>query len=216
MGSLAIAIVASYLLGSISGSLWLGRLVGVDIRQRGSGNAGGTNAFRTLGWKFALGVVLIDIGKGALAGWIGVRMHDADASFSSWTQGFACVLAAAIGHTWPVFHGFRGGKGAAALVGGLLVLWPVAVPWLFLTWTLLLTLTGYVGLATVCATAMLVPLALLIGDMAPVASFAFALAATAFLLYTHRANLARLRAGNEHRFTRARIWARWWSRMRSR
>lgn len=216
MGSLVVAIVVSYLLGSISGSLWLGRLVGVDIRQRGSGNAGGTNAFRTLGWKFALGVVLIDIGKGALAGWIGWQLHDPGAPFSPWTQGFACVLAAAVGHTWPVFHGFRGGKGAAALVGGLLVLWPIAVPWLFLTWGLLLTLTGYVGLATVCATAMLIPLAVLIGGMAPAATLGFALAATVFLFYTHRANLARLRAGNEHRFGGARIWARWWARMRSR
>ena len=75
-------ILAAYLLGSLSGSLLLGRLRGVDIRTQGSGNAGGTNAFRTQGVKFALGVVIIDIGKGALAAWLGLRF--ADASNAVW------------------------------------------------------------------------------------------------------------------------------------
>ena len=70
----------AYLIGSLSGSLLLGRFRGVDIRRHGSGNAGGTNAFRTLGWKFALGVALIDIGKGALATWLALRFAPADAS----------------------------------------------------------------------------------------------------------------------------------------
>lgn len=202
------ALLLAYLLGSVSGSLWLGRFVGVDIRQRGSGNAGGTNAFRTLGWKFALGVVVIDIGKGALAAWLGLRLHDAATPFPPLAQGFACVLAAAAGHTWPVFHGFRGGKGAAALVGGLFVLWPGVTPVLFVVWLLLLTATGYVGLATVCAGLALIPAALFASPDTLPAALGFALLAAGFLLYTHRANLARLRAGTEHRFERVRVWSR--------
>src|SRR5687768_1118739 len=103
-------LVAAYLLGSISGSLLLGRLRGVDIRTQGSGNAGGTNALRTQGWRFALGVVLIDVGKGALAAALAGFVVPG-ASHSGWT--LAAVFAAVAGHVWPLFHGFRGGKGAA-------------------------------------------------------------------------------------------------------
>ncbi|MBB5209698.1 glycerol-3-phosphate 1-O-acyltransferase PlsY [Chiayiivirga flava] len=208
------AVLLAYLIGSVSGSLWLGRFVGVDIRQRGSGNAGGTNALRTLGWKFAFGVVVIDIGKGALAAWAGVALHDADAPLRASAQGFACVLAAAAGHVWPLYHGFRGGKGAATLVGGLFVLWPAATPLLFAAWLLVLTATGYVGLATVCAGALLVPAALFVAADARPATLAFAVLAAAFLLFTHRGNLARLRAGTEHRFERARVWSRLRARQR--
>src|SRR4249919_393222 len=100
----SLLLFVAYLLGSLSGSLLLGRLRGVDIRTQGSGNAGGTNALRTQGWRFALGTVLVDVGKGALAAWLARRFgHD------HWT--LAVVLAAIAGHVWPVFHGFRGGKG---------------------------------------------------------------------------------------------------------
>ena len=212
MGSFAVALLLAYLLGSVSGSLLLGRARGVDIRRAGSGNAGGTNAFRTQGWKFALGVVSIDIGKGVLAAWVGLRLHDAALPFPPLSQGFACALAAAFGHTWPVFHGFRGGKGAATLVGGVLLLWPAVAPWLLLVWVLVLTLTGYVGLATICAGLALLPAALFADHATRPAALGFAILASTFLLFTHRANLARLRAGNEHRFERARVWSRWFAR----
>lgn len=205
-----VALFVAYLLGSLSGSLLLGRLVGVDIRARGSGNAGGTNALRTLGWKFALGVVSIDIGKGALAGWLGVVLHEATVPLSADAMGLACVAAAVVGHTWPVFFGFRGGKGAATLVGGLIALWPSSVLPLFGIWLLVLTATGYVGLSTICAGLGLIGVAL----WQDANSFAdprcgFALFAAAFLLFTHRENLRRLWRGTEHRFERVRIWKRW-------
>ena len=209
------ALLLAYLLGSVSGSLWLGRFVGVDIRQRGSGNAGGTNALRTLGWTFALGVVVIDIGKGALAAWLALRLHDASMPLSALALAYACTLAAAIGHTWPVFHGFRGGKGAATLIGGVCVAWPAVAPLLLATWLLLLTATGYVGLATVCAGLALLPAAAFVSVVVRAETVAFAACAAAFLLYTHRANLLRLRAGTEHRFERARLWSRWRSRVKS-
>lgn len=198
---LALAVVIAYLLGSLSGSLLAGRVVGVDIRTQGSGSAGGTNAFRTRGWKFALAVVAIDIGKGALAAWLGPRTA---AGYDPAGTALACTLVAAAGHTWPVYFGFRGGKGAATLVGGLLVAWPMAVPVLLVAWLLVLTITGYVGLSTVVAAALLLPLAWWQGAHAW-----FAVLAAGFIVYTHRANLQRLRRGNEHRFERARLWARW-------
>lgn len=198
--SAALLILAAYLLGSLSGSLLLGKLRGVDIRTQGSGNAGGTNAFRTQGLKFALGVVVIDIGKGALAAWLGLRF--AEAPNAAWLA-YATAFAAVIGHVWPLWHGFRGGKGAATVIGVTLVLWPSAVPVLLAVWIGVLVLTGYVGLGTVLAGLALAALATLTHATAP--RLAFALAAAALLAWTHRGNLARLRAGTESRFEKARL-----------
>jgi glycerol-3-phosphate acyltransferase PlsY len=197
-------VIASYLLGSLSGSLLLGRLRGVDIRRVGSGNAGGTNAFRTQGAWFALGTVLFDIGKGALAAWLGLRFAAPAAGAAAWA--YACAFAAAIGHVWPVFHGFRGGKGAATLVGGLALLWPASLLPTFLVWLLALVIGGYVGLATVLAGLSLVLQAWLSG--AERALFVYAIVVAGFLLFTHRSNLARLRAGTEARFKGVRLFAR--------
>ncbi|MDE2407891.1 MAG: glycerol-3-phosphate 1-O-acyltransferase PlsY [Xanthomonadaceae bacterium] len=203
-GALAIALILllAYLLGSLSGSLLLGRLRGVDVRTLGSGNAGGTNAFRTQGWRFALGVVVVDVGKGMLAAWLALQVAPA------WA--YAAAAAAVIGHVWPLWHGFRGGKGAATAVGGLLVLWPMAVLPLLLVWVLVLISTGYVGLATVLAACTLPLLAW--GDGAGPARWAFALAVPLYLVFTHRGNLQRLRAGTESRFERARLLHRWWTK----
>jgi glycerol-3-phosphate acyltransferase PlsY len=200
----AAAGVAAYLLGSISGSLLLGKLRGVDIRTQGSGNAGGTNAFRTQGWAFALGTVLIDIGKGVAAVAL-MRAAGGDVALQ-----MVGALLAAVGHVWPVFHGFRGGKGAATLVGGLAMIWPLALAPLFAVWLLVLLSTGYVGLATVLA-GLALPLWTL-AEGREGAWLAFAVTVAALLAWTHRANLQRLRAGTEHRFEKARLLARLWSR----
>jgi glycerol-3-phosphate acyltransferase PlsY len=197
----ALLITTAYLLGSLSGSLLLGRLRGVDIRRQGSGNAGGTNALRTQGWKFALGTVLVDVGKGVLAVWLAQRYGGA-IDWLPWAAGVAAVF----GHVWPVFHGFRGGKGAGTLVGALLMLWPVAVAVLIGVWLLVLTASGYVGLSTILAAASLVPFALLTG--AGTLPLGFAAVLALFILFTHRSNVARLRAGTESRFERVRVWRR--------
>jgi glycerol-3-phosphate acyltransferase PlsY len=196
-------IVFAYLLGSLSGSLLLGRWRGVDIRTQGSGNAGGTNALRTQGWKFALGVVLIDIGKGALAAWLALRLAPGGAALTPIALACAAAFAAALGHVWPLWHGLRGGKGVGTLLGGLAVLWPAALPWLFLAWVLVLVSSGYVGLASVIAVACAVPLALLTD--AHGALLVFVCAATLLVLFTHRGNLRRLRDGSESRFERVRL-----------
>jgi len=195
-----LACVGAYLLGSISGSLWLGRWRGVDIRTLGSGNAGGTNAFRTQGLGFALGTVIIDIGKGVGAVWL----VQATGAGPPWAM--AALLLAAAGHIWPLFHGFRGGKGAATVVGGLVVLWPMALLPLLGVWVLVLVSSGYVGLATVLAGAAL-PVFAFWSGLGPL-WLGFALALALLLAWTHRSNLARLRAGTEHRFEKARLLAR--------
>jgi len=196
-------LLSCYLLGSISGSLLLGRLRGVDIRAAGSGSSGGTNALRTQGWWFALGTVAIDIGKGALAAWLALRFLPADAP-AAWD--YACAFAAAVGHVWPGFHGFRGRKGAAPPVGGLAVLWPQALLPGLLVWILALLWTGYVGLSTMLAGLAIFASAVAWGVDAPRMVYAALIAA--FLVFTHRANLARLRRGAEPRFERARVLGR--------
>jgi glycerol-3-phosphate acyltransferase PlsY len=201
----ALKVIAGYLLGSISSSLLLGRARGIDIRTQGSGNAGGTNAFRTQGAAFALVVIAVDVGKGALSTWLGMQQaFGAQPLLPVPGDALAAAAAATCGHVWPIYYGFRGGKGAGTLIGALLVALPAVVPLLLLAWLLILTTTGYVGLATVIAGLLLPPVT---GWLAPGndALLVFAGAAAAFLLWTHRDNLARLAAGNENRFERARV-----------
>ncbi|MCY7354754.1 MAG: glycerol-3-phosphate 1-O-acyltransferase PlsY [Lysobacter sp.] len=195
-------LVVAYLLGSISGSLVLGRFRGVDIREHGSGSAGGTNALRTQGLKFALGVVLIDVGKGVLAAWLGRQFAPFDGAGNA-TLGYAATFAAMLGHVWPIWHGFRGGKGAATLLGGLLVMWPWALPVMIVVALATVLGSGYVGLATVLATLSL-PLLAWWTD-AGTARLVFVTAAALFMLLTHRHNLLRMHRGGEARFERARL-----------
>ena len=206
-------LLCAYLLGSVSGSLLLGRLRGVDIRRHGSGNAGGTNALRTLGWRFALGVVAIDVGKGALAAWLALRFAPLGQALDVTAHGYAAAACAVVGHVWPLWHGFRGGKGAATAVGGLLMLWPWSIGVLLPVWMAVLVATGYVGLSTVLA-ALALPL-LAWGTDAEPARLWFSMFAALFIAFTHRANLQRLRQGTESRFERARLLHRLhrgWSR----
>ena len=201
-------LLAAYLLGSVSGSLVLGRFRGVDIRTQGSGNAGGTNAFRTPGAWFALGTVLIDVGKGALAAGLGFWPPEV-AGVPPLAQALACGLACALGHIWPVFFGFRGGKGAAVVVGMVAVCLPAALLPLVGVWLLLLTFTGYVGLSTVAAALSLVPSAWWLASAADrTLQTGIAIAVAALVAYTHRANLVRLARGTEHRFEGVRLLAR--------
>ena len=200
-------LLTAYLLGSISGSLLLGKLRGVDIRTIGSGNAGGSNALRTQGLRFALGTVLVDIGKGVLATWLAWRLLPAGIS-PAWL--YACVLAAVAGHVWPLFHEFRGGKGAATLVGGLAVVWPQVLLPAFIVWLLSLAWGGYVGLATMLAGISLVLVALVEGSDA--IRLGFCVVAAVLLVFTHRSNIARLRAGTESRSERVRVLGRWLSK----
>ena len=207
MAALILKIFLAYLLGSVSGSLLLGRLKKVDIRSQGSGNAGGTNAFRTQGLLFAMGVVLIDIGKGFIAAWwiptldFGGLSDVLDPS----TLVMACGFAAVLGHVFPIWYGFRGGKGAATAVGALIAIEPWLLLPLVICWVITLIMTGYVGLSTVLASFSLVPAAWAM-DNNNLMVFSAILAL--FILFTHRANMRKLRKGTEFRFERIHIFTR--------
>jgi glycerol-3-phosphate acyltransferase PlsY len=206
---LLLKLLVSYALGSVVGSLLLGKLRGVDIRNQGSGNAGATNALRTQGKAFALGTALVDFGKGVLAAALVAPIaFDASGPLGLIETQLACGLAASLGHCYPIFHGFRGGKGAGTLFGMLAFLFPWVALVLLGLWLLVLTTTGYVGLGTVIAgIAFPIVLYLMQGWPGPVL-MSLALAAAALLTFTHRSNLVRLMQGTEHCFERARVFRR--------
>jgi glycerol-3-phosphate acyltransferase PlsY len=206
MLELGLKTLIAYLLGTLLGSMILGRLRGVDIRRMGSGNAGATNALRTQGKGFGLSVLVLDIGKGVLAVlWLpalvlpGVAL-DADVS-RQWLA-LACGFAVILGHVYPVWFGFRGGKGVATVVGVVGALEPRLLLPLFSCWFIVLLLTGYVGLASMLAGVALV-VAVYVFDAGDTPLLAFCILITAFVIFTHRANIARMAAGTEHR---ARLW----------
>lgn len=212
---IALYALLAYLIGSISGSLVLGRLRNVDIRTMGSGNAGGTNALRSVGWLFALGVVLIDLGKGVVSAWLLPLLAPTLASLFGiespdlLTLACVCGFAAVLGHVWPVYFGFRGGKGAGTAVGVVLIIAPWCVLPLLVVWLIALLGTGYVGLATILAGLSLVPSMYLAGpDPLPPVLGVLAIALAVLLLFTHRSNLARLASGTENRFEKARVLKR--------
>ncbi|MEM8682451.1 MAG: glycerol-3-phosphate 1-O-acyltransferase PlsY [Pseudomonadota bacterium] len=203
----------SYFLGSIMGALVIGRLKGgVDIREQGSGNAGGTNALRTQGKLFALGVIIIDIGKGALGAGLVPALDlpfvatDPDIS-RTWLM-LACAAAAVMGHVWPVYHRFRGGKGAATYIGALLVTSPLLILPMLLVFAVSLVLSGFVGLSTMLAASSL-PVFVALGGLAESRElFVFSLGMALFIIYCHRSNIQRMRAGNENRNERVMLFKR--------
>ncbi|MEM9532621.1 MAG: glycerol-3-phosphate acyltransferase [Pseudomonadota bacterium] len=205
--TLATLLLAGYLLGSLSGSLLLGRFFGVDVRRTGSGNAGGTNALRARGIGFALPVVLIDVGKGA-AGALLPLLWPALAPATSvapvWL-GAGCALAAVAGHIFPIFFGFRGGKGAGTYVGALAVLQPVALAALVVAWLACLVSTGIVGLSTILAVAAAMVCAVVLPG---IGGKVFALSAGLLVIAAHHSNIHRLRQGTEPRFEAARLFGK--------
>ena len=207
MLDLGAKLIVAYLLGSISGSLLLGRFRGVDIRREGSGNAGGTNAFRTQGVLFALGVVIIDIGKGVLAsGPVASAQLLGPPAYDPIVISLACGFAAVVGHIWPLYHGFRGGKGAATFIGAVIVRLPWGILPLLAVWLLTLLLTGYVGLATVMTALAVIPVFLWLAPESHFLAYqVFALASAALVIFAHRSNLRRLARGEEHCFEKARL-----------
>ncbi len=203
----------SYFIGSIMGSMIMGRLRGgVDIRELGSGNAGGTNALRTQGIAFALGVVIIDIGKGALGAGVvpGLELPfiASDPEISRVWLTLSCAAASVIGHIWPVYHRFRGGKGAATLVGTLLILGPQLILPLLLVWAWMLVITGYVGLATMVS-AVALPIWIAITRLPDQqALFVYSFAMALLIVFCHRSNVHRMRDGTEHRNTKLMMFSR--------
>jgi glycerol-3-phosphate acyltransferase PlsY len=189
----AALVVVAYLLGSISFAVLIVRATtGKDIRAEGSGNAGATNVLRAHGRKLALLVALLDVAKGAGAVLL-MRLVTAD---PVWTA--AAGVAAVLGHVFPVFYGFRGGKGVATAVGAFLVLAPLALLCCLAVFVLVVALTRYVSLGSVIAMVLLPPVAGLL-FRAP-RSIVMAASLTALVVvFKHLGNLKRLALGQERK-----------------
>ena len=208
MTELAVKALLSYLLGSILGSLLIGRFLGVDIRTLGSGNAGATNALRTQGKKVALCVLLIDVAKG----WIATALLASLAfpgiapsapQLQAWCAA-VCGIAVMLGHIYPLWYGFRGGKGMATLVGAVLGISPWLLVPMILTWLAAVILFGFVGLGSMLASLALA-VSIAVSHLTPrVPLLTFGILAALLVVFTHRANIARMRAGTESRSRR--LW----------
>jgi acyl phosphate:glycerol-3-phosphate acyltransferase len=228
---LVLALVLAYLVGAIPTAVWLGKAThGVDVREHGSGNMGATNVMRVLGWKVGLFVLLFDIIKGYVAARIvslielapyydallmGTPPLEMTIDVFEWTVAvqLMCGVGAILGHSFPVFAGFRGGKGVATSAGVLLAVTPGALGVAALAFALGFGLTRYVAVGSLAA-AVAYPATLYFlrfGLERPVPTVLLVIGTFmgAWLFWTHRTNIARLRAGTEKkiRFGRGRAEA---------
>jgi acyl phosphate:glycerol-3-phosphate acyltransferase len=200
------ACIAAYIIGSVPTAVWVGRLFhGVDVRQHGSGNAGATNTIRVLGWKTGVPVLLVDVLKGWVAA--ALPLYFADASAAPETiinYQILTGLIAIIGHIFPLFAGFRGGKGVATTFGFLLALsLPVTLICLGVFLAVLL-ISGYVSLSSIAA-GVCYPIVLLLFFNSPSILFRyFSIFIAIALIATHQKNIVRLMRGEEKKFIRKR------------
>jgi glycerol-3-phosphate acyltransferase PlsY len=203
-GQALLAVVVSYLLGSIPAAYIAGKAKGIDLRKHGSGNLGATNVMRVLGTKIGLAVFLFDMAKGAAPVYFFPRWLAASGALhvDPIIMGIVCGIAAIFGHVRPIYLRFgRGGKGVATAAGVFLALAPLQTLLALLVFAAVLFASGYVSLGSLTSAAAL-PILLLatVGVHSPL--FAISIAIALFVFWTHRANIARLRAGEEHRFGR--------------
>ncbi|MCW3122222.1 MAG: hypothetical protein JWQ38_1714 [Flavipsychrobacter sp.] len=200
--TIALLIILAYLIGSIPTAVWVSKGVfGIDIREHGSGNAGATNAFRILGKKAGCGVMIGDM----LKGFIAVKLSMLS-SYTLLSEPFVNLqiflgLAAVLGHIFPVWADFRGGKGIATLFGMILSIQPIVALSLVVVFMLMLLLTQYVSLSSITASIAFPLLILFIFNAhAQELSYRLFAIATAFLVVlTHHKNIGRLISGNENK-----------------
>ena len=212
---LAIIVILSYLVGSIPTSIIISKAVrGIDIRNHGSGNAGGTNVMRVLGWKYGLMVIILDAIKGSFAVILISRLYFGPLPFENVSpfDDFTLVqiiagISAVIGHIWTVFAGFKGGKGIATALGMLSMLITVDMLIAVGIFTLVVLVSRYVSLGSIIA-AISVPSTLYIRenlfnvDIPGYSTlFPFIIGVAALVIFTHRKNLVRLINGNESKIS---------------
>jgi len=198
-GTVAMAI--AYLVGSIPTSVWWGKAFhDIDVREHGSRNAGATNTFRVLGPKAGVPVLLIDIAKGFVPVRILPNFTDLEPDTNAWMWfRVALVLAAVFGHLYPVFAGFRGGKGVATSLGGILAVHPGAALICMGVFGIVFLLSRYVSLGSLCA-AITFPLAVaLVFHENSSVKIGFSVVLSLLVIYTHRQNIGRLLRGEENR-----------------
>jgi glycerol-3-phosphate acyltransferase PlsY len=191
--NILLALLLAYLLGAIPFGYLLVRLTtGGDVRAAGSGNIGATNVLRTTGRAAGVFTLLLDIGKGFAAVWLASRLTEGSALWMS-----CAALAVMAGHTYPVFLGFKGGKAVASWVGAFLCLAPAALAVTLVVFVVTVAVSKYVSLGSVLAAGLL-PLAVWLISHPPLPVVAAALVAGAFIIWRHKPNLERIRAGQEH------------------
>src|SRR5215467_7913799 len=207
MVTAATLLLVSYLLGSIPFGFLAGRLAGMDIRQVGSGNIGATNVVRVLGKKYGYPVFVLDVLKGF--GAVKVSMLLAPGQPPDWNSpeifGILAAICSVLGHLYPPWLKFKGGKGVATSAGALLALAPLATLIGVAIWVIVFWMTRYVSLASVIA-AFALPLVILVvswDNQNPVKPLVYSSACVAaIVVWRHRSNLSRLIGGTEPRFTR--------------
>jgi acyl phosphate:glycerol-3-phosphate acyltransferase len=208
--SFVIAIVASYLLGSIPAAYIAGRSRGVDLRKHGSGNLGATNVMRVLGSRIGLLVFAFDMAKGAVpALFFPDFVTPTSLPMGSRTvMAILCGIAAIVGHVRPIYLKFgKGGKGVATAAGVFLALAPIQTLLTLVIFAVVLLTSGYVSLGSLTSAAMLpVLLGITVGPRSPI--FVISVCVAVFVFWTHRANIARLRNGEEHRFGKRNVQSR--------
>jgi glycerol-3-phosphate acyltransferase PlsY len=212
--------VLSYLAGAIPSAVWISkRFFGFDIREKGSGNMGSTNAFRVLGWKWGLTVQIMDLLKGVfavvvIAGFLGEGLAIPNAtSFEDITLiRIGAGMLAVVGHIWTCFAGFKGGKGINTAAGMLIGLAPIDVSIALGIFLIAVVLSGYISLGSIMA-AFTVPSSMFVRynflhiDIPGYQQLIyFCLALFVLVVFTHRANIKRLLEGNENRFKKLQIF----------
>lgn len=204
MINVILAVILAYLIGSIPTAVWIGRMFyGVDVRTKGSGNAGATNTIRVLGLKAGIPVMIIDVFKGWLAVYIANFFYSDSIGFIDLVD-FKIILAAAaiLGHVFPIYVGFKGGKGIATLLGVGIALFPTASLIAVLIFTVTLILTSYVSLGSIIA-AVTFPIVeiLILGHQDHFSLILLSILVAVFVPLTHRKNIGRLIRGEESKFT---------------
>lgn len=198
---LVVIVLLAYVLGSVPSAVWVGKyFYGVDVRDHGSGNAGATNVIRTLGKRPGIAVLLLDMLKGFAA--VNLSWLTEYSSASSEWMGIraSLAIAAILGHIFPLFAGFRGGKGVATMTGTLLALNPMAALIAIIIFTLILSFTKYVSVSSM-ATALMLPVIFGAWFGSGTALNLYSFAVAAIIIITHRKNIRRLMKGEENKFS---------------
>jgi len=212
---LAIIVILSYLVGSIPTSIIVSKAVkGIDIREHGSGNAGGSNVMRVLGWKHGLMVIILDALKGVLAVVVVARLHYGGLPFTNISpfDDFTLVqiiagIAAVAGHIWTVFAGFKGGKGIATALGIMIVIVTVDMLIALGVFAIVVMFSRYISLGSIFA-AVSVPVAMVLREnvfhehiVGYNTLLPFVIAVSVLVIFTHRKNVIRLLNGTENKLS---------------
>ena len=201
--SLILIIISSYLIGSISGGIIVGKFRNIDIRKQGSKAAGATNAFRTMGIMFALIVVIIDVYKGFFATKYIPYFLNNNSIEMQILAGISCV----VGHVYPIYFKFKGGKGVGTALGVCLA-FSKLLPFILIAifcWIFTLIMTGYVGLSSMLAT-LSIPLQYTLNNHSLYESLGiFSILITIFIIFAHRENINRMLNGTENQFKKIMI-----------